>query len=157
MRFCINGHRGTSETFLFIKHETIQAKILFSRQGSSIYFLFTKFKSKQVQILYDASSGIEGQVAPSYLSNFISYMLKSYFRDKGHSNIFILRNTKPNRFTYHISYQGTSSNISFIKLVGIQSIISFLRQGSIQYFHFTDTKSNRSTYEVLHQWTSRDK
>jgi len=60
---------------------------------------------------------------------------------QGHSNSSILPNSKSNRLTYHVSHQGTSSNISFIKLVGIYTKISISRQGSIQYFHFIEYKT----------------
>ena len=76
---------------------------------------------------------------------------------QGHSNTSILPNTKSNRLTYHVSHQGTTSNISFIKLVGIQTKISFSRQGSIQYFHFTEFKTKQVHISCLHQGASRDK
>ena len=50
---------------------------------------------------------------------------------QGHSNTFILPNIKSNRLTYHVSHQGTTSNISFNKLVDIYTKISFSRQGLI--------------------------
>ena len=124
---------------------------------------------------------IKGQVQTSHLSNLQAYRPKSHFRDTGQSNTFILPNTKPNRFTYHVCnkvHQGTSSNFPFIKfidkgqfktlifsnlkqnrfkyhvlnhatsstfifikIVTIYAIISFSRQGSIQYFHFTEYKT----------------
>ena len=86
---------------------------------------------------------IKGQVQTSHLSNLQTYRPKSHFRDNGQSNTFILPNTKPNMFTYHVSHQGTSSNFPFIKLVGIQTKISFSRRGSIQYFHFTEYKTKQ--------------
>ena len=102
---------------------------------------------------------IKGQVQTSHLSKLQANRRKSYFRDKfipilsfyriqnqilsrqSHSNTSILPNTNSNRLTYHVSHRGTNSNIPFIKLVGIQTIISFSRQGSIQYFHFTEYKT----------------
>ena len=104
---------------------------------------------------------IKGQVQTSHLSNLQAYRPKSLFRDQvipilsfyriqnqilsrqGRSNTSILPNTKLKRLTNHVSHQGTSSNIPFIKLVGIQSKISFLRQGSIQYFYFTEYKTKQ--------------
>ena len=76
---------------------------------------------------------------------------------QGLSNTFILPNIKSNRLTYHVSHQGTSSNISFNKLVGIQTKISFSRQGSIQYFLFTEYKTKQVLLSCLQQATSRDK
>ena len=76
---------------------------------------------------------------------------------QSHSNTSILPNTKSNRLTYHVSHQGTSSNIPFIKLVGIQTKISCSRQGSIQYFHFTEYKTKQVHISCLQQRTSRDK
>ena len=118
---------------------------------------------------------IKGQVQTSHLSNLQAYRPKYHFRDKvipiisfyriqnqilsvqGHSNTSILPNKKLNRLTYHVSHPGTSSNITFIKLVGIQSKISFLRQGSIKYFYFTEYKTKQVYISCLQQGTSRDK
>jgi len=91
---------------------------------------------------------IKGQVQTSHLSNLWVYRLKSHFRDKGQSNTFILPNTKPNRFPYHLCnkvHQGTSSNFPFIKL---------LDKGRFNTFILPNLKSNRFTYHVSHQGTS---
>ena len=100
---------------------------------------------------------------------------KSHFRDKdiavlsfyriqnqilstqSHSNTSILPNKNSNKLTYHVSHQGTSSNIPFIKIVGIQTKISFSRQGSYLYFHFTEYKTKQVHISCLQQGTSRDK
>ena len=50
---------------------------------------------------------IQGQVQTSHLSNLQAYSPKSHFCVKDQSNTFILPNTNPNRFTYHVSHQGT--------------------------------------------------
>ena len=65
---------------------------------------------------------------------------------QGLSNTFILPNIKSNRFTYHVSHQGTSSNFPFIKLVGIQTKISFPRRSHSNTFILPNTKPNRFTY-----------
>jgi len=91
---------------------------------------------------------IKGQVQTSHLSNLWAYRSKSHFRDKGQSNTFILPNTKPNRFTYHVcnkGRQGTSSNFSFIKLRD---------KGHFNTFILPNLKPNRFTYHVSHQGTS---
>jgi len=62
----IKGQRATSLNFSFLKLVSIEARISISRQGS---FHFTEFKTKYVQISGFASTDIEGQVQPSYLSN----------------------------------------------------------------------------------------
>ena len=118
---------------------------------------------------------IKKQVQTSHLLILQAYKPKSHFRDKvipilslyriqnqilsrqSHSNTSILPNTKPNSFTYHVSHQGTSSDIPFIKLGGIQTKISFSRKGQSNTFILPNTKSNRSTYHVCikgHQRTS---
>ena len=86
---------------------------------------------------------IKEQIQTSHLSILQAYRPKSHFRDNGQFNTLILPNTKPNMFTYHVSHKGTSSNFLVIKLVGIQTQISFSRQGSIQYFHFTEYKNKQ--------------
>ena len=109
------------------------------------------------------------------LSNTKPNRPKSHFRDKdipvlsfyriqnqilsrqSHSNTSILPNKKSNRLAYHVSHQATTSNISFIKLVGIQTKISFSQQGSIQYFHFTEYKTKQVPISCLQQGTSRNK
>ena len=111
--------------------------------------------------------------------NFTEYKTK-YFRGKSHSNTSILPNTKSNRLTYHVSYQGTSSNFPFIIVEGkqikisfsrqshsnssiyqtcrrIQTKISFSRQESIQYFHFTKYKTKQVHIACLQQGTTREK
>ena len=117
---------------------------------------------------------IKEQVQTSHLSKLQANRPKSHFRDRvipilsfyriqnqilsrqSHSKTSILPITKSNRLTYHVSHQGTSSNIPFIKLVGIQTIISFSRQGSIQYFHFIEYKTKQVHLSFLQQGTSRD-
>ena len=187
--FHIKGHRGKSSTFIFMKLVTMLAKISLSRQGSFQYFNFTEHKTK-VHISCFASRDIEGQVQTSHLSKQQANRPKYYFRDKvlpilslyriqnqilsrkSHSNTSILPNTKSNRLTYHVSHQGTCSNIPFIKLVGIQTKISFSRQRhsstfilpctkpntfqtkSFQYFHFTEYKIKQA---YISCFASRDK
>ena len=73
---------------------------------------------------------------------------------QGLSNTFILPNIKSNRFTYHVSHQGTSSNFPFIKHVGIQTKISFSRRSHSNTFILPNTKPNRFTYHVSHKGTS---
>ena len=85
---------------------------------------------------------IKGQVQSSHLSNMQAYRPKSHFRDKGHTNTFILPNTKPNRVTFHISHQGTCSNFPFIKVVGKSTKISFSRQSHSNTFILPNTKPN---------------
>jgi len=69
-------------------------------------------------------------------------------RLKGQSNTFILPNTKPNRFTYHVcnkERQGTSSNFPFIKLRD---------NGHFNTFILANIKPNRFEYHVLNQGIS---
>ena len=137
---------------------------------------------------------IKGQIQTSHLSNLQAYRPKSHFRDNGQSNTFILQNTKPNRFTYHVCNkgcqgtssifpfiklrdkghfntfilpnlkpnrfkyyvlnQGTSSTFILIKIVTIQAKISFSRQGTFQYFHFTEYETKQ---DHISCFASRDK
>jgi len=91
---------------------------------------------------------IKGQVQTSHLSNFLAYRQKSHFRDKGQSITFILPNTKPKRFTYHVCkkvHLGTSSNFPFIKLHD---------KGQFNTLIFPNLKPNRFKYHVLNHGTS---
>ena len=91
---------------------------------------------------------IKGQVETSHLSNLYAYRPKSHFCDTGQSNIFILPNTKPNRFTYHVCnevQQGTSSNFSFIKLQD---------KGQFNTLILPNLKPYRFKYHVLNHGTS---
>jgi len=105
------------------------------------YFHFTEYKTKYFR----------DKVIPilPFIKLVGAYRPKSHFRDKGQSNTFILPNTKPNRFTYHVcnkEHQGTSSNFPFIKLRDM---------GHSNTFILPNMKLNRFTYHVSHQGTSR--
>jgi len=62
------------------------------------YFHFTEYKTKYIR----------DKVIPilPFIKLVGAYRPKSHFRDKGQSNTFILPNTKPNRFTYHVCNKG---------------------------------------------------
>ena len=89
------------------------------------YFQFTEYKTKyfrdkvvpilpfyqiQTKIGSHIMFRIQGQVQTSHLSNLQAYCPKSHFCVKDQSKTFILPNTNPNRFTYHVSHQGTLRN-----------------------------------------------
>jgi len=85
-------------------------------------------------------------------------MLKSHFRDKGHSNTFILPNTKQNRFKYYGTNKGqraTSLTFSFFKLVTIES--HFRDKDYSNTFILPDTKPNMFKYYGTNQGTTSDK
>jgi len=104
------------------------------------YFHFTEYKIKYFR----------DKVIPilPFIKLVGAYRPKSHFRDKGQSNTFILPNTKPNRFTYHVcnkEHQRTSSNFPFIKLRD---------KGHFNTFILPILKPNRFKYHVLNQGTS---
>ena len=104
------------------------------------YFHFTEYKTKYFR----------DKVIPilPFIKLVGAYRPKSHFRDKGHTNTFILPNTKPNRVTYHVcnkGRQGTSSNFPFIKLRD---------KGHFNTFILPNLKPNRFKYHVLNQGTS---
>jgi len=104
------------------------------------YFHFTEYKTKYFQ----------DRVIPilPFIKFVGAYRPKSHFRDMCQSNTFILPNTKPNRFTYHVcnkGRQGTSSNFPFIKLCDKSHFNTFI---------LPNLKPNRFKYHVLNQGTS---
>jgi len=104
------------------------------------YFHFTDYKTKYFR----------DKVIPilPFIKLVGAYRPKSHFRDKGQFNTFILPNTKPNRFTYHVcnkEHQGTSSNFPFSKLRD---------KGHFNTFILPILKPNRFKYHVLNQGTS---
>ena len=76
---------------------------------------------------------------------------------QGLSNTFILPNIKSNRLTYHVSHQGTSSNISFNNFLAYRPKSHFRDKGQSNTFSLPNTKPNMFAYHVcnkLHQGTS---
>ena len=139
----IKGYRGTSSNFPILSFYRMQNQIL-SRQGHSN----TSFYGMQNQIGSHIIFYIKGQVQTSHLSNLLAYRQKSHFRDKGQSITFILPNTKPKRFTYHVCkkvHLGTSSNFLFIKLHD---------KGQFNTLIFPNLKPNRFKYHILNHGTS---
>ena len=87
---------------------------------------------------------IKGQVQPSHLSNLQPYRLISHLRDKCQPNTFYLPDLKPNRYKSHVSRQRSSRDkfiLHIYQTSNQQAKISFSRQGSFQYFHFTEYKT----------------
>ena len=104
------------------------------------YFHFTEYKTKYFR----------DKVIPilPFINIVGAYRPKSHFGDKRQSNTFILPNTKPNRFTYHVCNKrrhGTSSNFPFIKLRDKCHFNPFI---------LPNLKPNRFKYYVLNQGTS---
>ena len=139
----IKGYRGTSSNFPILPFYRIQNQILLRQRHSNTFIL-----PKQNQIGLHIMFCIKGQVQTSHLSNLQAYRPKSHFRYNGQSNTFILPNTKPNRFTYHVCnkvHQGTSSNFPFIK---------HHDKGPFNTLILLNLKSNRFKYHVLNQGAS---
>ena len=105
----ILSRQSHSNSSVYQTWRRIQTKISFSRQRSIQYFHFTKYKTKQVHL----SCLQQGTSRTS--SNFPFNKL----RDMGHSNTsntLILPNMKLNRFTYHVSQQGTSRKMVILHI-----------------------------------------
>jgi len=106
--FRVKIHRETNSSFIFIKLQTIWAKIAFSQQGLFQYFSFYRIQN---QICSNIMVQIKGQRATSLTFSFLKLLsIESHFRDKDYSNTFILPNTKPNMFKYYGTNHGTKSD-----------------------------------------------
>ena len=131
------GHRGTSSTFIFIKHLIIQAKISFLHKGRSNIFILPNTKPKRFKSCFKSRDTLNlpiyqtrfsrqgsfqyfrfteyktkqvhimGHVQPSHLSNFVTMQTKISFLRRGHPNTLYLPNLKPNRSKYYVTHQGT--------------------------------------------------
>ncbi len=133
-------NQRTISTFPFIKFANIQANIsFFATTVIPIIYIYRIQNQIGSNIMFHIK-GHRGTSSTIIFIKHVTIQAKISFLRKGHCNTFILPNTKPNTFTYHIVNQGAHLTFPFIKFTK-QAKITFSRHGTFQYFHFTIYKT----------------